>query len=66
MSEEVIVEWANAKVASSGKATRMRNFKDPSLKSGLFFLDLIAAIEPRAVTYDVVTPGAFFFFLLFL
>ena len=57
VTEDVIVKWANAKVLSSGKATKMKNFRDPSLKSGLFFLDLIAAIEPRAVTYEVVTPG---------
>lgn len=57
MSEEVICRWANSKVESSGKSTKMRNFKDSSLKTGVFFLDLIAAIEPRAVTADVITAG---------
>lgn len=32
----------------------MRNFKDPNLKNGLFLLELVAAIEPRAVDWEVV------------
>eukprot|EP01035_Chromulina_nebulosa_P021439 gene21439-27770_t len=57
VSEDKIVEWANRKVASSGKRSSMRNFKDASLKSSLFFLDLISAIEPRAVNSELITPG---------
>lgn len=57
MSEERIVEWANQKVAALGSERRMRSFKDPSLKTGLFFLDLIAAMEPRAINPEIVTPG---------
>jgi hypothetical protein len=41
-------------VASSGKTSKMRNFKDPSLKNGIFLLELVAACEPRAVDFDVV------------
>jgi plastin-1 len=36
----------------------MRNFKDQSLKSGTFFLDLVNAIEPRAVNWELVTSGS--------
>ena len=35
----------------------MRNFRDPGLANGLFFLDLVAAIEPRAVNWELVTTG---------
>lgn len=35
----------------------MRNFKDQSLKSGTFLLDLVNAIESRAVNWELVTPG---------
>jgi len=57
ITEEVIVGWANRKVHESGKGSAMRNFKDSTLKTGVFLLDLISAIEPRAVTPEVVTPG---------
>ena len=36
----------------------MKNFRDPSVKNGLFLLDLIASIEPRSVTPEVITSGA--------
>jgi hypothetical protein len=32
----------------------MRNFKDTTTKNSIFFLELITAIEPRAVDWDVV------------
>ena len=35
----------------------MRNFKDSSLRSGLFFLDLVNAIEPRAINWELVNNG---------
>jgi plastin-1 len=57
MSEERVVLWANERVAASGKSTSMRNFKDSTLKSSLFFLDLVAAIEPRAVETSLILSG---------
>ncbi|CAE7809702.1 FIM4, partial [Symbiodinium microadriaticum] len=57
VSEEQVINWANQKVASSGKTSTMRNFKDQSLKNGTFFLDLVNAIEPRAVNWELVTAG---------
>lgn len=41
-------------VKSSGKGSKMRNFKDSGLKNSIFLLELVAAIEPRAVDWDVV------------
>lgn len=35
----------------------MRNFKDQSLKNGIFLLDLVNAIEARAVNWELVTQG---------
>jgi plastin-1 len=35
----------------------MRSFKDPNLKNSMFFIDLLTAIEPRAVDWDQVTRG---------
>lgn len=57
VTEEHIVAWANARVKASGKRTMMRSFKDTNLKNSMFFLDLLAAIEPRAVDWEDVTRG---------
>ena len=57
INEDHILAWANQKVAGSGKSSTMRSFKDSSLSSGHFLLDLVGAIEPRAVNWDLVTPG---------
>ena len=35
----------------------MKSFRDPSLKSSLFLLELVAAIETRAVSWDLVNAA---------
>lgn len=52
-----ILAWANNTVAASGKESRITSFKDPSLSSGVFLLDLLAAVDPRAVNTALVTSG---------
>lgn len=44
-------------VSASGKFSKMKSFKDASLKNSLFLLELVAAIEARAVSWDLVTEG---------
>jgi plastin-1 len=58
ITEDHIIAWANRKVLSSGKRTQMRTFRDAELASGVFMLDLVAAIEPRAVNWELVTSGS--------
>ena len=41
-------------VKSAGKLSKMRNFKDSGLKNSIFLLELVTAIEPRAVDWEVV------------
>jgi plastin-1 len=57
ITDDHIINWANEKVASTGKPTRMKNFRDPTLKTGVFLLELVGAIEPRAVNPELVTNG---------
>lgn len=52
-TEDDLVKWANNMV---GKM-EIKNFKDPSLADGVFLINLCAAIEPRAVNWDIVTKG---------
>ncbi|XP_024545636.1 fimbrin-1 [Selaginella moellendorffii] len=57
VSDYDILKWANNKVKRSGKDSRMESFKDKSLSSGIFFLDLLWAVEPRVVNWQLVTKG---------
>ncbi|KAJ4847949.1 Fimbrin-2 [Turnera subulata] len=52
-----ILRWANTKVSDSGSQSRMASFKDKSLSDGVFFLELLSAVQPRAVNWSLVTKG---------
>ncbi|TVU28269.1 hypothetical protein EJB05_19780, partial [Eragrostis curvula] len=52
-----ILKWANNKVKASGRSSQMESFKDKSLSNGLFFLELLSAVQPRVVNWKVVTKG---------
>ncbi|KAI9176309.1 hypothetical protein LWI28_001090 [Acer negundo] len=52
-----ILEWANSKVRTSGSQSRMFSFKDKSLSDGIFFLELLSAVQPRSVNWSLVTKG---------
>ncbi|CAA0815362.1 Fimbrin-5 [Striga hermonthica] len=57
VSDADILNWANKKVKSSGRKSQMESFKDKSLSNGLFFLELLSAVEPRVVNWNLVTKG---------
>ncbi|CAI9107293.1 OLC1v1006614C1 [Oldenlandia corymbosa var. corymbosa] len=52
-----ILEWANIQVKNSGSNCRMDSFKDRTLSDGIFFLELLSAVQPRAVNWSLVTKG---------
>ncbi|KAJ6339008.1 hypothetical protein OIU76_008469 [Salix suchowensis] len=52
-----ILRWANTQVSNSGTQSRMNSFKDKSLSDGIFFLELLSAVQPRAVNWSLVTKG---------
>ena len=47
------MKWANEMV----KDRQIKNFKDPELADGNFLIKLCAAIEPRAVNWEIVQAG---------
>ncbi|XP_020223804.1 fimbrin-1 [Cajanus cajan] len=57
ISDVDILKWANRKVKSIGRTSHIESFKDKSLSSGLFFLELLSAVEPRVVNWNLVTKG---------
>lgn len=55
LSDTEILKWANT-TAQKGKpgAKQIRSFKDPSITTGLFFLDLLEALRPGIVDPSLV------------
>ena len=50
-SEEDLIAWANSKVSD---ARKIKSLKDKKINDGLFFIELLAAIEPRCIRWDLV------------
>ena len=42
----------------SGKTSRLESFKDQSLKTGIFLIDLLHAINPGCINYEFVHSPA--------
>lgn len=55
ISDTEMLKWANTTVQKAKPSTRpIRSFKDPSITTGLFFLDLLEAIKPGIVDPTLV------------
>ncbi|KAF3774582.1 Fimbrin-5 [Nymphaea thermarum] len=57
MTDADILNWANNTVKSVGRNSQMESFKDKNLSHGIFFLELLSAVEPRVVNWNLVTKG---------
>lgn len=58
ITDKDIIDWANAKVREHGRSRhQMVAFRDQALADALYLLDLVHAVEPRAVNWDQVTTG---------
>ena len=58
VTEADILAWANRRVAAAGKvAQRIETFSDPSLQSGVFLLELLAAVGPECAAAERILAG---------
>jgi plastin-1 len=59
VTEQDVIDWANGLVKTQGrnKDLQMGSLNDSVLASGLYFIDLLHAINPKIVDWDVVTKG---------
>ncbi|KAJ5888815.1 hypothetical protein N7495_008856 [Penicillium taxi] len=57
ITDAEMVKWANEKSKSGGRNSAIRSFKDKSIGSGLFLLDVLNGMKSNYVDYDLVTPG---------
>lgn len=55
--EKEIVAWVNKKLLSAGKTTSIKSFQDSSISNSKVVLDLIDAIKPGSINYEVVDDG---------
>lgn len=57
ISDAEMVKWANDMSRKGGKSSSIRSFKDNSIGSGIFLLDVLNGIKSSYVDYDLVTDG---------
>lgn len=57
VTDDMLIKWANDKVASKGRSSTMSSFKDKSLCTSHFFMDLLYTVEPRIIDWDLVAAG---------
>uniref|UniRef100_A0A1I8AP80 Ca2+-binding actin-bundling protein n=1 Tax=Steinernema glaseri TaxID=37863 RepID=A0A1I8AP80_9BILA len=53
--DKEIVSWANEKLKSSGKTSRIKSFQDSSISNARVVLDLIDAIKPGSIDYRIIS-----------
>lgn len=56
--EKEIVAWVNKKLQTAGKVTSIRSFQDSSIGNAKVVLDLIDAIKPGSINYELVSEGS--------
>lgn len=54
-TEQDLLKWANETVKDPN--CQISSLKDKSMKDGRFLIKLCGGIEPRAINWDLVTPG---------
>jgi plastin-1 len=55
ITDQDILRWANDMSRKGGRNSAIRSFKDPSLTSSIFLLDVMNGIKSGHVDYDLVT-----------
>lgn len=56
-NDDIIVNWVNRTLSEAGKSTSIQSFKDKTISSSLAVVDLIDAIQPGCIKYDLVKSG---------
>ncbi|XP_072370389.1 plastin-2 isoform X2 [Scyliorhinus torazame] len=57
VNDEIIVNWVNKTLSDSQKSSSVASFKDKEISTSIPVLDLIDAIQPGSVRYDLVKTG---------
>ncbi|XP_006639269.2 plastin-2 [Lepisosteus oculatus] len=54
VNDDIIVHWVNETLAKAGKGTSISGFKDGQITTSKPVLDLIDAIQPGSIRYDIL------------
>uniref|UniRef100_A0A674B2X8 Plastin-3 n=1 Tax=Salmo trutta TaxID=8032 RepID=A0A674B2X8_SALTR len=57
-NDDIIVKWVNTTLSEAGKTTKISSFKDKEISTSLPVVDLIDAIQPGSISYDLVKTGS--------
>lgn len=57
LSDSDMIKWSNDMSKKGGRNSSIRSFKDQSIGSGVFLLDVLNGMKSSYVDYDLVTPG---------
>ncbi|XP_067896271.1 plastin-2-like [Heterodontus francisci] len=57
VNDDIIIKWVNQKLSESGKCSSITSFKDKEISTSIPVLDLIDAIQPASIRYDLVKTG---------
>ncbi|CBF70817.1 fimbrin [Aspergillus nidulans FGSC A4] len=57
ITDSEMIKWANDMTRKGGRSSSIRSFKDQSIGSGVFLLDVLNGMKASYVDYDLVTPG---------
>ncbi|KAB8068988.1 calponin homology domain-containing protein [Aspergillus leporis] len=57
ITDAEMIRWANDMSRRGGRTSSIRSFKDHSIGSGIFLLDVLNGMKSSYVDYELVTPG---------
>lgn len=57
ITDTEMVRWANEMSKKGGRNSSIRSFKDQTIGTGIFLLDVLNGMKSSYVDYDLVTPG---------
>ncbi|KAG7239751.1 hypothetical protein INR49_028420 [Caranx melampygus] len=55
--DDLIITWVNKTLSEAGKSSSIKSFKDRTIGTSLPVLDLIDAIQPNSVNFELVKTG---------
>jgi plastin-1 len=57
INDDMLVTWANESIAAAKRDSKIKSFQDGSMSSGVFFLDLLHALEPKVIDWSLAKEG---------
>ncbi|KAH8425658.1 fimbrin [Aspergillus melleus] len=57
ITDSEMIRWANDMSRKGGKTSSIRSFKDQSIGTGIFLLDVLSGLKSSYVDYELVTAG---------